>query len=160
MTISVGDSIPLVTVMASSADGPEEMTTDEIFRGKTVVLFGVPGAYTPTCSARHFPPYVEQAAAFTEKGVDLVACMAVNDAFVMRAWGKEQGAGDAVLMLADGSGVLTRALGLEFDLTERGMGVRSQRFAMIVKDGKVAHIAVEKPGELDVSRAESVLAAL
>lgn len=160
MTIKVGESTPEATLMAVTADGPQEITTHEIFHDRTVVLFGVPGAFTPTCSARHFPGFVENAAAFTEKGVDTVACLSVNDAFVMQAWGKDQGAGDAVQMLADGSGVLTRALGLEFDLTQRGMGVRSQRFVLVAKNGKVTHIAVEPPGELGVSRAESVLASL
>lgn len=160
MTIKVGDSIPSMTLTAATPDGPMEITTDEIFRGKTVVLFGVPGAFTPTCTAKHFPGFVENASAFTEKGVDTVACMAVNDAFVMQAWSKDQDAADAVLMLADGSGTLTRAMGLEMDLTLRGMGVRSQRFALVAKDGKVAHIGVERPGEFDVSRAESVLATL
>lgn len=160
MTIAVGESIPSMTMTAATVDGPAETTTDEIFHGKTVVLFGVPGAFTPTCTVKHFPPFVENAAAFAEKGVDTIACMAVNDAFVMQAWAKDQGAGDAVLMLADGSGELTRALGLEFDLTSRGMGVRSQRFVLVAKDGKVTYIAVERPGEFDVSRAESVLATL
>ena len=160
MTIKVGDSIPSMTVTVSTVDGPQDATTDELFSGKTIVLFGVPGAFTPTCSARHFPPYVEDAAAFTEKGVDTVICMAVNDAFVLKAWAAEQGAGDAVLMLADGSGALTRAMGLEFDLTQRGLGIRCQRFALVAKDGKVVHIGIEEPGAFDVSSAESVLAAL
>ena len=160
MTIKVGDSIPSMAVTVATANGPTETTTDAIFGGKTVVLFGVPGAFTPTCTARHLPGFIENAAAFADKGVDTVACLAVNDAFVLQAWSKEQAAGDGVQMLADGSGLLTRAMGLEFDLTSRGMGVRSQRFVLVARNGKVAHIAVEKPGELDVSRAESVLATL
>ncbi len=160
MTIKVGDSIPSMTVTVATVDGPEEASTDELFRGKTVVLFGVPGAFTPTCSARHIPGYVDNAAALAGKGVDTVACMAVNDAFVLKAWAKEQNAGEAVLMLADGSADLTRAMGLELDLTQRGMGVRCQRFALVAKDGRVTHLAVEQPGAFDVSSAESVLASL
>ena len=160
MTIKVGDSIPSMTLMAATADGPAETTTDEIFHGKTVVLFGVPGAFTPTCTVRHLPGFIENQAAFADKGVDTVACMAVNDAFVLQAWAKDQKVGDTVVMLADGSGTLTRAMGLEMDATAYGMGMRSQRFVLVAKDGKVVHIAVEQPGQLDVSRAESVLAAL
>jgi peroxiredoxin len=160
MTIKVGDSIPSMTLMAATADGPVETTTEEVFQGKTVVLFGVPGAFTPTCTVRHLPGFIENQAAFADKGVDTVACMAVNDAFVLQAWAKDQKVGDAVQMLADGSGTLTRALGLEMDATAYGMGMRSQRFALVAKDGKVVHIAVEQPGQLDVSRAESVLTAL
>ena len=160
MTIKVGDSIPSMTLMAATPDGPMETTTEEVFHGKTVVLFGVPGAFTPTCTVKHLPGFVENEAAFAAKGVDLVACMAVNDAFVLQAWAKDQQVGDAVQMLADGSGTLTRAMGLEMDATAYGMGPRCQRFALVAKDGKVVHIAVEQPGQLDVSRAESVLAAL
>jgi len=125
-----------------------------------VVLFGVPGAFTPTCSAKHLPGFVEHAAALKAKGVDAVACMAVNDAFVMGAWGKDQGITDQVTMVADGSAAFTKAMGLEFDLTERGLGVRCQRFALVAKDGKVTHVAVEAPGAFEVSKAEAVLAAL
>ena len=160
MTIKVGDSIPSTSVMVSTVDGPEEATTDELFRGRTVVLFGVPGAFTPTCSARHLPGFIDNAAAFTAKGVDTVACMAVNDAFVLKAWAAGQAGGDAVLMLADGSATLTRALGLELDLTGRGMGIRCQRFALIARDGRVTYLGIEQPGAFDVSSAESVLAAL
>lgn len=160
MTIKVGDSIPAMKLMAATADGPKEITTEEIFKGKKVVLFGVPGAFTPTCSAKHLPGFVQNAAQFKERGVDTVACIAVNDAFVMGAWAKDQGAGDDVLMLADGSGAFTKAMGLELDLSARGMGIRSQRFALTAQDGKVVHIAVEPPGGFDVSRAENVLAAL
>ncbi len=160
MTIKVGDSIPPVTLMEATADGPREVTTGEVFHGRTVVLFGVPGAFTPTCSARHLPGFVEHASAFAEKGVDIVACVAVNDAFVMQAWSREQGAGDTVRMLADGSAALTRAMGLELDLTQRAMGIRSQRFVLVARDGKVVHLAVEEAGAFEVSRAESALAAL
>jgi peroxiredoxin (alkyl hydroperoxide reductase subunit C) len=160
MTIQVGDSIPATKLMQGTAEGPKETSTEELFGGKTVVLFGVPGAFTPTCSAKHLPGFVTQYDALKAKGADVVACMAVNDAFVMAAWGKDQGVGDKVVMLADGSADFTRKLGLELDLTARGLGVRSQRFALIAKDGKVAHVAVEAPGAFEVSTAEAVLAAL
>ena len=160
MAIKVGDTIPSVKVMQATAEGPREVSTDEIFKGKTVVLFGVPGAFTPTCSAKHLPGFVQHADALKAKGVDTIACMAVNDAFVMGAWGKDQGVGDKVVMLADGSADFTRKLGLELDLTARGLGVRCQRFALIAKDGKVTHVAVEAPGAFEVSKAEAILAAL
>jgi len=158
--IKVGDAIPSMKLMKSTADGPKEVSTDEIFKGKKVVLFAVPGAFTPTCSAKHLPGFVQNAAALKAKGVDTVVCMAVNDAFVMGAWGKDQGVGDDILMLADGSAALTKAMGLELDLVPRNMGVRSQRFALVAEDGKVTHLAVEAPGGFDVSRAEAMLAAL
>jgi len=158
--IKVGDTIPSMKLMKSTADGPKEVSTDEIFKGKKVVLFAVPGAFTPTCSAKHLPGFVQNAAAFKAKGVDAVVCMAVNDAFVMGAWGKEQGVGENILMLADGSAALTKAMGLELDLVPRNMGVRSQRFALVAEDGKVTHLAIEAPGGFDVSRAEAMLAAL
>lgn len=160
MTIEVGATIPSATLMQATADGPKPIATDELFKGRTVVLFGVPGAFTPTCSARHLPTYVQHAGALAAKGVDVIACMAVNDAFVMGAWGKDQGVGDLVMMLADGSADFTKKLGLELDLTARGLGVRCQRFAMVVKDGKVTHVAVEAPGAFEVSGAEAVLAKL
>jgi peroxiredoxin (alkyl hydroperoxide reductase subunit C) len=160
MTIKVGDSIPSAKLMQGTAEGPKEITTEDLFGGKTVVLFGVPGAFTPTCSAKHLPGYVEQHDALKAKGADVVACMAVNDAFVMGAWGKDQGVGDKVMMLADGSAAFTKALGLELDLTARGLGVRCQRFVLVAKNGKVAHIGVEAPGAFEVSKAETVLAAL
>jgi peroxiredoxin (alkyl hydroperoxide reductase subunit C) len=160
MTIKVGDTIPSMKLMMATADGPKEVSTDEIFKGKKVVLFGVPGAFTPTCSARHLPGFVENSESFHAKGVDTVACIAVNDAFVMSAWAKQQGTDQKVMMLADGSGMFTKAMGLELDLMGRGMGMRSQRFALVAEDGKVKHLAVEPPGGFDVSKAESVLAAL
>jgi peroxiredoxin len=160
MTIQVGDSIPSAKLMQGTAEGPKEITTEALFGGKTVVLFGVPGAFTPTCSAKHLPGYVQQYDALKAKGADVVACMAVNDAFVMGAWGKDQGVGDKVMMLADGSAAFTKALGLELDLTTRGLGIRSQRFALVAKDGKVTHVAVEAAGAFEVSKAEAVLAAL
>jgi peroxiredoxin (alkyl hydroperoxide reductase subunit C) len=156
-TIKVGDSIPSMKLMAATADGPKEISTDEIFKGKKVVMFAVPGAFTPTCSMKHLPGFIEHAAELKAKGVDTIVCMAVNDPFVMGAWAKQQGVGDGVVMLADGSATFTKALGLELDLVARGLGVRSQRFALTAEDGKVTHIAVEAPGGFDVSRAEAVL---
>ncbi len=160
MTIKVGDQIPSAKLMTPSPDGPKEISTDDIFKGRKVVLFAVPGAFTPTCSAKHLPGFIEHAAELRAKGVDTIACMAVNDAFVMGAWSKDQNVGERILMLADGSGTFTRLLGLELDLVARGLGVRSQRFALVAEDGRVTHLAVEQPGGFDVSRAEAVLAAL
>ena|SRR5665213_3012428 len=160
MTVKVGDSIPSMKLMMGTAEGPKEVSTDDLFKGKKVVMFAVPGAFTPTCSAKHLPGFVQNAEAMKAKGVDSVVCVAVNDAFVMGAWGKEQGAGDKVVMVADGSAALTKALGLELDLTARGMGVRSQRYALVAEDGKVTHLAVEAPGGFEVSKAESILAAI
>ncbi len=139
------------------ADGPEQISTDELFRGKTVVLFAVPGAFTPTCSMKHLPGYVEQAGAIKAKGVDTIACMAVNDVFVMSAWGKASNAGDNVLMLADGNGEYASKLGLELDATGFGMGKRSQRFSLLVEDGIVKQVNVEPAGEFGVSSAETIL---
>ena len=158
--IKAGDTLPSMKLMAATPDGPREISTDDIFHGKRVVLFAVPGAFTPTCSARHLPGFVENAAAFKEKGIDSIVCLAVNDAFVMGAWAKAQDVGDAIIMLADDSAQFTKALGLELDLVSRGLGVRSQRFALVADDMKVTLLAVEKPGDFDVSRAEAVLATL
>jgi glutaredoxin/glutathione-dependent peroxiredoxin len=160
MSVKVGDSIPSMKLMKATAEGPKEVATDDLFKGKKVVMFAVPGAFTPTCSAKHLPGFVQNVAALKAKGVDTVICVAVNDAFVMGAWGKDQGVGDNVVMLADGSAMLTKALGLELDLTARGLGVRSQRYALVVDDGKVTHVAIEAPGGFEVSKAESILAAL
>jgi peroxiredoxin (alkyl hydroperoxide reductase subunit C) len=160
MTIQVGDKIPSAKLMQATADGPQEVTTEEFFGGKTVVLFGVPGAFTPTCSAKHLPGFVNHAADFAAKGVDSIACMSVNDVFVMGAWGKDQNAIGKVAMLADGSAAFTKALGMEFDLTARGLGVRCQRFVLVAKNGVVTHVAVEEPGAFEVSKAETVLAAV
>jgi peroxiredoxin (alkyl hydroperoxide reductase subunit C) len=159
-TIKIGDAIPPMKLMMATPDGPREVSTEELFKGKKVVLFAVPGAFTPTCSAKHLPGFIQNAAAFHEKGVDSVVCMAVNDAFVMAAWGRDQGVGADIVMLADGSAAFTKALGLELDLVARGMGVRSQRFALVAEDGRVTHLAIEAPGGFDVSRAEAVLAVL
>ena len=160
MSIKVGDKIPSVKLQHMTANGPADISTDEVFAGKKVVLFALPGAFTPTCSAKHLPGFIQQADAILAKGVDTIACLSVNDAFVMGAWGKEKGAGDKVLMLADGSADFTKALGLELDLTGRGFGVRSQRYAMVVDDGVVAALNVEKGGAFEVSSAEAILDAL
>lgn len=159
MTIQVGDKIPAATLNIMTDTGPSPLSTDDIFSQKRVVLFAVPGAFTPTCSARHLPGFVERAEEILAKGVDTIACMAVNDVFVMHAWGKSGGA-DRILMLADGNGDFSRALGLEMDATAYGMGQRSQRFALIVDDGRVTDLLVEEPGEFRVSSAEHVLSKL
>jgi peroxiredoxin (alkyl hydroperoxide reductase subunit C) len=158
--IKQGDTLPSVKLMVATPEGPREVSTDDIFRGKKVVLFATPGAFTPTCSAHHLPGFVTHAADFHAKGIDTIVCMAVNDAFVMGAWARSQDVGSDIVMLADGSGQFTKALGLELDLVARGLGVRSQRFALVAEDMVVKHLAVEKPGDFDVSRAEAVLAAL
>jgi peroxiredoxin len=160
MTIQVGDKVPSATLKYLSPEGPKDITTEELFRGKKVALFAVPGAFTPTCSQRHLPGYVEKAAELKAKGIDQIACVAVNDAFVMGAWGKAQDVGDKVLMLADGSGDFTRAVGLELDLRSRGLGVRSDRYSMLVDNGVVKAFNREKPGQFDVSSAEAMLKAL
>ncbi len=158
--IKVGDGIPAQKLTAATADGPKELSTSEVFAGKKVVMFAVPGAFTPTCSARHLPGYLQNMDALRAKGVDSVVCLAVNDPFVMGAWAKEQGVDDRITMLADGSGVFTKSVGLELDLTGRGLGVRSQRYAMVVEDGLVTHLEIEPPGGFEVSKAEHVLASL
>ncbi len=158
--IKVGDSIPHAKLTAATLDGPKELTTDEVFGAKKVVLFAVPGAFTPTCSAKHLPGYLQLLEALQQKGVDTIACIAVNDPFVMGAWAKDQGVEGRILMLADGSGAFTRHLGLELDLTARGLGVRSQRYAMIVDQGKVTSLNIEPPGGFEVSKAETVLESL
>jgi glutaredoxin/glutathione-dependent peroxiredoxin len=160
MAIQPGETIPPTKLTRATPDGPRETSTDEIFGGKTAVLFGVPGAFTPTCSARHLPSFVEGADALKAKGVDVVACVAVNDAFVLNAWAKDQGVEDKVVMLADGSADFIRKLGLEMDMTARGLGIRSQRFALVAKDRKVTHIGVEAPGAFEVSSATAMLGVL
>jgi len=157
MTIQSGDKMPAGVFGVMTDEGPGAMSADELFSGKKVVLVSVPGAFTPTCSANHLPGFIDHADAIAAKGVDTVACMAVNDVFVMHAWGKDRGVGDSVVMLADGNGEYAKALGLEFDGTAFGMGVRGQRFAMIVDDGTATHVAVEAPGQFEVSKAESIL---
>src|SRR5450432_810569 len=143
MTIKVGDTIPSMKLMMATADGPKEVSTDDIFKGKKVVLFAVPGAFTPTCSARHLPGFVQNADALKAKGVDTIACISVNDAFVMGAWGKDQKTEGKVTMLADGSGDFTRAVDLELDATRNGLGKRSQRYSMLVDNGVVKALHVE-----------------
>lgn len=160
MALSVGDKIPSVTLTQMTGDGPKPITTEELFGGKKVVMFAVPGAFTPTCSASHLPGYLANADAIRAKGIDTVACLSVNDVFVMDAWGKDQKVGDKVMMLADGAGDLTKALGLEFDLSARGLGVRSQRYAMVVDDRVVKTLNVDEGGALEDSAAEKILATL
>jgi len=160
VSIAVGSRVPQGKFRISTADGFADLTTAQLFDGKRVVLFSVPGAFTPTCDARHLPGYVDLAEQFRAKGVDTVACMAVNDVFVMKAWGKSANVGDKVLLLADGSGDYARALGLSLDASAHGMGQRAQRFAMIVNDGLVEQLFVEAPGKFEVSAADYVLARL
>jgi peroxiredoxin len=160
MAIKVGDKIPSVKLKTMADGQMKDVSTDEIFKGKKVVLFAVPGAFTPTCSAKHLPGFVEKAREIKAKGVDTIACMSVNDAFVMSAWAKDRGVGDKILMLADGNGDLAKALGLEMDGTGIGFGLRSQRFALVAQDGVVKHLAVEKPMKFEVSDADSILKAL
>jgi len=160
MPIEVGAKIPDVTVKTMKDGQMQDVSTAALFAGKKSVLFAVPGAFTPTCSKQHLPGFVEQAGALRAKGVDQVVCTSVNDAFVMDAWGQDKGAGDDVLMLADGNGDLARALGLDFDGSGIGFGVRSQRYAAVVEDGVVKALFVEQPMKFEVSSAESVLASL
>ena len=160
MTIKVGNKLPSVTLMEKQEGGPAPVTTDELFKGKKVALFALPGAYTPTCSAKHVPGFVQNFDALKGKGINSILCLSVNDAFVMGAWGKEQGVGDKVRMIADGNGEFTRAVGLEFDASKFGMGKRSQRYAMVVDDGEVKQLFVEEPGAFEVSSAEYMLGKL
>jgi peroxiredoxin len=157
MPISEGEKIPAVTVKTSDM---KDITTEQLFGGKKVVIFAVPGAFTPTCSEQHLPGYIAQADAIRAKGVDDILCVSVNDAFVMGAWGKDRGAGNAVTMIADGNGDFSKALGLDFDGSGIGFGIRSQRYAAIVEDGVVTKLAVEEPMKFEVSSAEAILAAL
>ncbi|MBV9991019.1 MAG: peroxiredoxin [Alphaproteobacteria bacterium] len=157
MTIKVGDKIPSATLMQMRDGGPKPVTTSELFDGKKVVVFALPGAFTPTCSAKHLPGFIQHAGDIKAKGVDTIACLSVNDAFVMGAWGDQQGSGDKVVMLADGNGDFTRALGLEMDGSRFGMGKRSQRYSMVVDDGVVKELNVEEPGAFAVSSAEHVM---
>ena len=160
MTIKVGDKVPSVKLKTMTAEGMSEVTSDELFGGKKVVLFALPGAFTPTCSAQHLPGFVSKSGDIKGKGVDTVACLSVNDAFVMDAWGKNQNVDDKVMMLADGNAEFTKAVGLEMDGTGFGMGLRSQRYAMVVDDGTVSELYVEQPGAFEVSSAENVLSHL
>ena len=160
MTIKVGDKIPSATLTEMQDGKPTPVSTDSFFAGKKVALFALPGAFTPTCSAKHVPGFVNNYDALKAKGVDAIACVSVNDAFVMGAWGKDQKADGKVHMLADGSGDFTRAVGLELDLRKGGLGMRSQRYSMLVEDGTVKALNVEKAGQFDVSSAEAMLKGL
>jgi peroxiredoxin len=160
MTIKVGDKLPTISLKYMNKDGMQTATTDDLFKGKKAVLFGLPGAFTPTCSAKHLPGFVTHADDLKKKGVEVVACLSVNDAFVMDAWGKAQNAGEKVLMLADGNGDFAKATGLTMDGTGYGMGLRTSRWAMVLEDGKVKTLNVEAPGAFEVSSAEAVMKAL
>ena len=157
MTIKVGEKIPSVTLKTMQDGTMKAVTTDELFKGKKVVLFALPGAFTPTCSAKHLPGFVQKAAELKGKGVDTIACLSVNDAFVMDAWGKQQNAGENVVMLADGNAEFTKKVGLQMDGSKFGMGERSQRYAMLIDDGVVKQLYVEAPGAFEVSSAEHML---
>jgi peroxiredoxin len=160
MPIKAGEKMPAGKFKVMSKDGPQDLSTDELFKGKKVVLFSVPGAFTPTCDAKHLPGFIDKAADFKAKGVDTIACMAVNDGFVMNAWGKHANVGDKIVMLADGNGDYAKALGLTMDGTGFGMGTRGQRFAIVVKDGVAADVEIEAPREFKVSSAEYILGKL
>ncbi|MEQ9144119.1 MAG: peroxiredoxin [Parvibaculaceae bacterium] len=161
MTIKVGDKLPEATLMHMTDKGPTPVKTSELFAGKKVVLFALPGAFTPTCSNQHLPGFIQKAGELQSKGVDLIACLSVNDAFVMDAWGKSQGADDKVIMLGDGNGDFTKAVGLDFDGSGFGMGTRSLRYSMLIEDGVVKELNKEEnPGEAKVSGAEHMLSQL
>ena len=160
MTIAVGDKVPNVNFVKPTAEGPQPLSSDALFAGKRVALFSVPGAFTPTCSAKHLPGFKDHAADLKAKGVDTIACVSVNDMFVMKAWAKDQGITDEVLMLADGNGDFTKALGLEMDGSKFGMGLRSQRYSFVAKDGVVEQLNVEEGGDFKVSSADYMLAQL
>ncbi len=157
MTIAVGDAVPAAVLVKMTDAGPAPVTTEALFKGRTVALFSVPGAFTPTCSAKHLPGYITHASDIRARGVDEIVCISVNDAFVMGAWGKSAGTGEDVTMLADGNGDFVKALGLTMDGSKFGMGLRGQRFSMLVKDGKVAALNIEEPGAFKVSSAEHLL---
>jgi peroxiredoxin (alkyl hydroperoxide reductase subunit C) len=160
MTIEVGDRIPSVKFMRWGAKGPEVVKSDELFGGKKVAFFGVPGAFTPKCSEAHLPGFVQHADELKAKGVDAIVCTAVNDVFVMHAWGKDQNVGDKVVLVADGDATLTKEAGLELDLTGKGLGLRCQRFSMLVDDGVVKQINIDPPGAFDKTSAEHMLQSL
>ena len=157
MTIQVGDAVPSVGLFELGDNGPMPVPTSQLFRGKKVALFGLPGAFTPTCSAKHVPGFMAQADALKAKGIDSIVCIAVNDAFVMGAWGKDQNVGDTIRMIADGDAEFTKEAGLELDLTGNGLGLRCQRFAMIVNDGNIEWMAIDEPGTFEATSAESLL---
>lgn len=160
MTIKVGDKLPEAKLTLATSEGPKPVTVEELFQGKKVALFAVPGAFTPTCSAKHLPGFTEKAAEFKAKGVDSIVCVAVNDAFVMKAWGESQDVGDKIQMVADGNAEFTRALGLEMDGSRFGMGPRSQRYSMVVDNGVVKELNVEEAGAFNVSSADYLLTQL
>ncbi|PTQ07397.1 peroxiredoxin [Sphingomonas oleivorans] len=160
MTIGIGDSLPETTFVKMTAEGPEKIGSKEFFAGRRVALFSVPGAFTPTCSAKHLPGFIDKADAIKAKGVDEIACTAVNDAFVMGAWSKQAGAESKVTLLADGNGDFVKAIDLTLDASAHGMGVRGKRFSMLVKDGVVEQLNVEAPGEFRVSSADYLLGQL
>ncbi len=160
MTIKIGDKLPTIDLQLMGADGVETISSDKLFGGKKVVLFALPGAFTPTCSASHLPGYVVSSDDIFARGVDLIVCLSVNDAFVMGAWGKQHNADDRVMMIADGSAHFTRAVGLELDLDARGMGIRSQRYAMVIDDGVLETLNIEAPAKFEVSDAQTVLSTL
>ena len=160
MAIKEGDKLPDATFMTYGPEGPRPITTDEVFKGKRVALLAVPGAFTPTCSAKHLPGFKEKAADLRGKGIDAIACVSVNDVFVMKAWGADQGVGEDIIMLADGNGAFTKDIGLDMDASKFGMGPRSQRYSMIVNDGVVEKLNVEEGGEFRVSSADYMMAQL
>ena len=160
MAIKEGDKLPDATFMTYGPEGPRPITTDEVFKGKRVALIAVPGAFTPTCSAKHLPGFKEKAADLRGKGIDAIACVSVNDVFVMKAWGADQGVGEDIIMLADGNGAFTKDIGLDMDASKFGMGPRSQRYSMIVSDGVVEKLNVEEGGEFRVSSADYMMAQL
>ncbi len=158
--IKIGDKIPNIGFKIMGKNGPDAISSDELFSNKKIVIFSLPGAFTPTCSAKHLPEFVENADKIKGMGVDSIACISVNDAFVMGAWGKDQNTGDKIMMLADGSAEWVDAIGLGLDLTAAGMGKRGQRFAMIIDNGIVSHLAVDEHGEFEVSSAEAIIKVL
>ena len=160
MAIQEGDKLPDATFMTDGPEGPRPITTDEVFKGKRVALLAVPGAFTPTCSAKHLPGFKEKAADLRGKGIDAIACVSVNDVFVMKAWGEDQAVGEDIIMLADGNGAFTKDIGLDMDASKFGMGPRSQRYSMIVNDGVVEKLNVEEGGEFRVSSADYMMAQL
>jgi peroxiredoxin len=160
MAIKVGDRIPDVTLKTMTEEGIRDVKTKDLFGGRKVVLFALPGAFTPTCSAKHLPGFVEKADQIKARGVDEIVCLSVNDAFVMGAWAKAQGAAGKVTLVADGNGEFSKAVGLDFDGSNFGMGVRSQRYAAVIENGVVKHLAVEKPMKFEVSSAEAILKVL
>ncbi len=160
MTISIGDKVPSVELNIMTDDGPGAISTDEIFAGKKVAVFGLPGAFTRTCSAKHLPGFVNNADALKAKGIDTIVCISVNDAYVMGAWGKTQNVGDSVMMVADGSAKFTKAAGLDVDMSAKGFGLRSRRFSMVVDDGEVKSINIDEPGTFEHTSAEVMLGEL